>query len=256
MSVSLARRALRPVLCAIALIAWSDFAAGAEIKMLASNAVKESYTRLLPEFEKSSGDHVAVVWGGTADIMKAVRAGEVQDIVITTKDSIDALTKEGKLAQGSRVDLAKSIIGVASRPGAPKPNLTSGETLKQSLLASKKIILSGGPSGVYLADLFKKMGIADQIKSKTVTLAPGASPGEAVARGDGDIGFTQVSELLAVKGIDYLGPIPADVQQVVTFSAGLNPKAPQPEAAKALLKFLTSPAATPTLKKTGLEPSS
>jgi len=248
-------RLLRLLVCATALVAWAGSAAAAEIKMLASNAVKESYTRLVPEFEKSSGHHVTVVWGGTADIMKSVRAGEVQDIVITTRDSIDALTKEGKLAQGSRVDLAKSMIGVASRPGAPKPDLTSGETLKQSLLASKKIILSGGPSGVYLADLFQKMGIAGQIKAKTITLAPGASPGEAVARGEGDIGFTQVSELLAVKGIDYLGPIPADVQQVVTFSAGLNKAAPQPDAAKALLRFLTSPAAAPTLKKTGLEPS-
>jgi molybdate transport system substrate-binding protein len=248
-------RILKPLLYLIALAAWAGAADAAEIKMLASNAVKESYTRLVPEFEKSSGHHVAIVWGGTADIMKAVRSGAVQDIVITTRDSIDALTKEGKLAQGSRVDLAKSIIGVASRPGAPKPNLTSGETLKQSLLASKKIVLSGGPSGVYLAEQFRKMGIADQIKDKTITLAPGASAGEAVARGEGDIGFTQVSELLAVKGIEYLGPIPADIQQVVTFSAGLNKVAPQPDAAKALLKFLTSPAAVPTLRKTGLEPS-
>src|SRR5215472_6451811 len=219
-------RVLRPLLCLIALSAWSYVAAAAEIKVLASNAVKEAYTRLVPEFEKSSGHHVTIVWGGTADIMKAVRAGEVQDIVITTSDSIDALAKDGKLAQGSRVNLAKSIIGVASRPGAPKPNLTSGETLKQSLLASKKIVLSGGPSGVYLANVFKKMGIADQIKDKTITLAPGASAGEAVARGEGDIGFTQVSELLAVKGIDYLRPVPADIQQVVTFSAGLNGRAP------------------------------
>jgi molybdate transport system substrate-binding protein len=143
MFVSWARFVWRPILCAIALSAWAGSAAAADIKMLASNAVKESYTRLVPEFEKSSGHHVTVIWGGTADIMKSVRAGEVQDIVITTRDSIEALTKEGKLAQGSRVDLAKSVIGVASRPGAPKPNLTSGETLKQSLLASKKIILSG-----------------------------------------------------------------------------------------------------------------
>jgi molybdate transport system substrate-binding protein len=252
---ALTDRIVRMLLCLIVLTAWSGVAAAAEIKMLASNAVKEAYTRLVPEFEKSSGHHVAIVWGGTADIMKAVRAGEVQDIVITTRDSIDTLAKEDKLAQASRVDLAKSIIGVASRPGAPKPNLTSGETLKQSLLAYKKIVLSGGPSGVYLAGVFKKMGIADQIKDKTVTLAPGASAGEAVARGEGDIGFTQVSELLAVKGIDYLGPVPADVQQVTTFSAGLNKNAPQPEAAKALLKFLTSPAAATILKKTGLEPS-
>jgi molybdate transport system substrate-binding protein len=126
--------------------------------------------------------------------------------------------------------------------------------LKKSLLAAKSIILSGGPSGIYLTDLFQKMGIAEQIKAKTTRLAPGASPGEAVAHGQGDIGFTQVSELLAVKGIVYLGPLPADVQQVTVFSAGIKRRAPQPDAAKALLRFLTSPEAAPTLRETGLQP--
>lgn len=239
-------------LCAALLV--SGAAGAAEIKVIASNAVKESYVKLIPVFEKKSGHHVTVDWGGTADIVKRTAGGEVADIVITTSAYIDALTKQGKLAPGSRVDLAKSTIGVALRPGAPKPDLTNGETLKKSLLAAKSIILSGGPSGVYLAELFQKMGIAEQIKSKTTRLGPGESPGEAVARGQGDIGFTQVSELLAVKGIVYLGPVPADVQQVTVFSAGIGRNAPQPDAAKALVRFLTSPEAAPTLKETGLQP--
>src|SRR5882672_504491 len=191
------RHILRTLAICAALLA-SSAAGAAEIKVIASNAVKEAYTKLVPVFEKKSGHHVTVDWGGTADIVKRVSSGEVADIVITTSAYIDDLTKQGKLAPGSRVDLAKSIIGVALRPGAPKPDLSSGEGLKKSLLAAKGIVISGGPSGVYLNEWFRKMGIADQIKSKTIQLAPGGSPGEAVARGEGDLGFTQVSELLAV----------------------------------------------------------
>lgn len=247
------RRVVRAFALCAALFA-SGAAGAAEIKVIASNAVKEAYTRLVPVFEKKTGHHVTIDWGGTADIVKRTSGGEVADIVITTSAYIDDLTKQGKLAPGSRVDLAKSTIGVALRPGAPKPDLTNGEGLKKSLLAAKSIILSGGPSGVYLAELFQKMGIAEQIKAKTTRLAAGESPGEAVAHGQGDIGFTQVSELLAVKGIVYLGPVPADVQQVTVFSAGIMRRAPQPEAAKALLRFLTSAEAAPTLKETGLQP--
>jgi molybdate transport system substrate-binding protein len=253
MIVSWPRQIVRTLaLCAV--LFASSAAGAAEIKMIASNAVKEAYSKLVPVFEKKTGHHVTTDWGGTDDIVKRTAGGEVADIVITTAAYIDDLTKQGKLVPGSHVDLAKSTIGVALRPGAPKPDLSSGEGLKKSLLAAKSIILSGGPSGVYLADLFQKMGIAEQIKAKTTRLPPGASPGEAVAHGQGDIGFTQVSELLAVKGIDYLGPVPADVQQVTVFSAGIPHNAPQPDAAKALARFLTSPEAAPILRETGLQP--
>jgi len=186
--------------------------------------------------------------------VRRIGGGEVADVVIAPSFTIDNLIRDGKLAQGSRVDVAHSIIGVALRPGAPKPDLSSGEGLKKSLLAAKSIIISGGPSGTYLTALFQNMGIADAIKAKTRRLGPGESPGVAVARGEGDIGFTQVSELLAVKGIDYLGPIPADVQQVTIFSAGIHKAAPQAESARALVKFVTAPRTVPVLKKTGLEP--
>jgi molybdate transport system substrate-binding protein len=230
----------------------SATASAVDIKMVASNAVKEPYHELIPQYEKATGNKVHVDFVGTGDIVQRIgKNGEVADIVVGASFTIDDLIKQGRLAPG-RVDLAKSIIGVALRPGAPKPDLSSGESLKRYLLSGKKIIISGGPSGIYLKDLFQKMGIAGQIKM--TQLAPGASASEAVAHGQGDIGFTQVSEILAVKGAEFLGPVPADIQQVTTFSAGVHKNAPQPEAAKALLKYLTAPSTVPVLKKTGLEP--
>jgi molybdate transport system substrate-binding protein len=255
MIASSIRRGVRLLaVSAAVIIAATAGAAAVEIKMIASNAVKEPYLQLVPQFEKASGHRVAISWAGTDDIARRIREGEVADIVIAPSFTIDNLIKENRLAAGSRVDVAKSIIGVALHPGAPKPDLSSGEGLKQSLLAAKSIIISGGPSGTYLTALFQKWGIADRIKGKSIRLAPGASPGEAVARGDGDIGFTQVSELLAVKGIEYLGPLPADIQSVTTFSSGFHKAAPQLDAAKALLQFLTAPPSVPVLRKTGLEP--
>jgi len=227
-------------------------ASAVEIKMVASNAVKEPYHELLPAYEKATGNKVRVDFVGTGDIVQRIgKNGEVADVVVGASFTIDDLIKQGRLAPG-RVDLAKSIIGVALRPGAAKPDLSSGESLKRYMLSGKKVIISGGPSGIYLKDLFQKMGIANQIKM--TQLAPGASASEAVAHGEGDIGFTQVSEILAVKGVEFLGPVPADIQQVTTFSAAVHKNAPQAEAAKALLKYLTAPAALPVLKKKGLEP--
>jgi molybdate transport system substrate-binding protein len=229
-------------------------ASAVQIKMVASNAVKEPYLELIPQYEKATGNKVQVDFVGTGDIVQRIgRNGEVADVVVGASFTIEDLIKQGRLAPG-RVDLAKSVIGVALRPGAPKPDLTSGETLKRYLVSGKKVIISGGPSGIYLKDLFQKMGIAEQIKGKITQLAPGASASEAVAHGEGEIGFTQVSEILAVKGVEYLGPLPPDIQQVTTFSAGVHKNAPQAEAAKALLKYLTAPAAVPVLKKRGLEP--
>src|SRR5262249_3327695 len=248
------REAIRFFGLVFALVAFGRGAEAAEIKMIASNAVKETYLQLIPQFEKASGHSVKVDWVGTDDVVRRIGGGEVADVVIAPSFTVDALIKDGLLAPGSRVDVAKSIIGVAVRPGTPRPDLSSGEGLKKALLSAKSILNSGRPSGTYMAGWFEKAGIADAIKAKTKRLGPGQSAGEAVARGEGDIGFTQVSELLAVKGIDYRGPLPKDVQQVTTFSSGLHRSAPQAEAARALIRFVTAPVAVPVLKKTGLEP--
>jgi len=242
------------VAAAVALAGLSRAADAAEIKMLASNAVKEAYLHLVPQFETATGHTVKIDWLGTNDIIRRIGAGEVTDIAIAPSYVVDDLIKEEKLAAGSRVDVARSMIGVAIRPGAPKPDLTSGETLKQSLLASKSIVISSGPSGVYLTRKFQEMGIADELKGRLKQLPPGGSSGQALARGEGDLGFTQVSEFLAIKGIEYVGPLPADIQQETIFSAGLHRNAPQAEAAKALLRFLAGASAAPVLKSAGLQP--
>jgi molybdate transport system substrate-binding protein len=229
-------------------------AAAAEIKVIASAAIKEAYSELAPQFEKASEHKVATTWAGTADMMKRLGGGEVFDLVIMAAPSLEDLTKQGKIVPGSRVDVVKSGVGVAVRSGLPKPDISSGEAVKRAMLAAKSIAYSTGPSGVYIAGLFQRMGIADEIKSK-VKIAPSGMPvGDIIARGEADIGFQQVSELLPVAGIDYIGPLPPDIQQITVFSAGIHTGATQAEAAKSLVKFLTSPQAVPTIKKTGLEP--
>jgi molybdate transport system substrate-binding protein len=226
----------------------------AEVKVMAVNAVKEAYVELISGFEKSSGHKVITVWGGSENIAKRVSDGEVVDVVFSTAPNIDKLILAGKLVAGSRADFAKSSVGVAVRSGLPKPDISSGEAVKRTVLSAKSVAYSSGASGFYLAELFKKMGIADQIKDKVKQPASGAQIGELVARGEADLGFQQVSELLHVKGIDYLGPLPADIQNITVFSAGLHAAAPAPDTAKALVKFLTAPEASPMIKKMGMEP--
>jgi molybdate transport system substrate-binding protein len=220
--------------------------------VIASNAVREPYRELVPVFEKATGHRVTIDWGGTVDIVRRVGAGEVADIVIIPAGRIDDFVKQGLLV--GRIDLARSGVGVAVRAGAPRPDVSSAAALRNTLLAARSIVLSSGPSSVYLPTLFQKMGIAEQIKSKIIQIGPGLPVGEAVARGEGEIGFTQISELMSVKGADYLGPLPADVQFITVFSAGLHAAAPAPDAARALIKFLTTPDAAPVLKRHGMEP--
>ncbi len=231
---------------------WAPAAGAAGIKMIASNAVREPYGELLPVFEKSTGHKVTVDWGGTVDVVKRVERGEIADLVIIPAARIDALIAKGRLE--SRTDLVRSGVGIATRAGVPRPDVSSVEALRSTLLAAKSIVLSSGPSSLYLPTLFQKMGIADAVKLKIIQIAPGLGVGDTLARGEGEIGFTQMSELMSVKGIQYLGPLPAEVQFVTVFSAGLHASAPAPDAARALLKFLTGPDATPVLKSHGMEP--
>ena len=166
---------------------------------------------------------------------------------------MDAFAKDGKIVAGSKVDLVKSSVGVAVKAGAPKPDLSSGDAVKKALLAAKSVGYSQGPSGVYMQSLFEKMGIADEIKAKAKVTPPGVPVATLVRSGEAEIGFQQVSELIHEVGIDYLGPIPADIQNITVFSSGVHAQSKEPTAAKALQKFLTAPAAAPVIKKHGLE---
>lgn len=226
----------------------------AEVTVMAANAVKGPLLELVSAFERSSGHKIALNWGGTEGIAKKVNDGAMVDVVIIAAANIDKLSSDGKLVAGSRADFAKIGIGIAVRAGLPRPDISSSEAVKRAVLAARSVAYSSGPSGFYIADLFKKMGIADQIRDKVRQPASGAQVAELVARGEADLGFQQVSELVGVKGIDYLGPLPADIQNVTTYSAGLHTTSLAPEAAKALVKFLTAPEAGPIIKKSGMEP--
>ena len=225
----------------------------AEIKVMASAAFREAYLELVPEFERTTGHKVVTIWVPSVQMMSRLKGGETVDLMIMSAAALDELVKLGLVAPGNRFDLAKSGVGVAVRAGAPKPDISSGEALKRAVLAAKSIVYSTGPSGIYLAGLFQRMGITDALKPK-IRQVQGEPAGAVVARGEAEIGFQQVSELLPVAGIDLVGPLPADVQQITTFSAGLHVGAKEPDAARALVKFLTAPAAAPVIRKKGMEP--
>jgi molybdate transport system substrate-binding protein len=231
----------------------AGMAQAAEITVMSSAATKAAYLELVPEFERASGHKVTTIFPPSVQMITRLKEGEVVDLVIMAGNSIDELARAGKIVAGSRVDLARSGIGIAVRAGAPKPDIGSTEALKQALLSAGSIAYSSGPSGVYLADLFRRMGIDDALKTR-IRQVQGEPVGAVVARGDADIGFQQVSELLPIAGIDFLGTLPADIQHVTVFSAGLHVDARQPDAAKALVTFLTSPAAAAVIKRSGMDP--
>jgi molybdate transport system substrate-binding protein len=232
----------------------SAAAAATEIKVLASPAVKEAYLELVPAFEHSTENKVTTTWAGTVDILKRIKAGEIFDVVIVAEKALDELTKDGKIVPGSRVDLAKSGIGMAVRSGAPKPDISSADALKRVLLSAKTVGYSTGPSGVYLGGLFERMGVTEDLKAKAKIAKPGESVGEMVASGEAEIGFQQISELLPVKGIDLVGPLPSGTQQITVFSSGIHVGATETAPAKAFVNFFKSPSAADIIKKKGMEP--
>jgi molybdate transport system substrate-binding protein len=247
-------RPLRLIAFCAVLCVFNGVANAAEIKLIASNAVKEAYSQLLPAYEKASGNKVTVSWSGTADIIKRINGGEVADAVIITDAGIDGLIQTGKLVSAGRINVAKSAAGVAVRAGAPKPDISSTEALKKTVLAAKGIVLTPGPSNPFLHQLFDKIGIGAEAKAKEVRTAPGQQLTDPIVAGKADLVFSQISELIAVKGIAYAGPLPKGSEIVLTYSVAYHAAAPNPEAAKVLIKFLTSPDAIKVLKENGLEP--
>jgi molybdate transport system substrate-binding protein len=223
----------------------------AEIKVMASAAIHDAYVELLPAFERATENKVTTAWVPTAEMMTRLKGGEIVDLVIMAVNGMDELNDLGKVGNGTAV--ARSGIGVAVQAGAPAPDISSVEAFKRTLLAAKSIAMSTGPSGVYLAGLFRRLDIADAIKDK-LKQTQGVPIGEVVARGDAEIGFQQVSELLPIKGITYIGPLPAFIQHITVFTAAVHSGATATDGAKALIKFLTTPQAGEAFKKTGMEP--
>jgi molybdate transport system substrate-binding protein len=229
-------------------------ARAAEIKVIGSPGLRQPYTELLPGFEKSTAHKVTTIWGGVNEVADKVAAGETADIVLLPVKQIDDLIRQGKLDRANTVVVAKSGVGVAVRSGTPKIDIRSSDSIKKALLAGKRIAYSTGPSGVHMAAVIKQWGLSDQLKSKIVVTPPNTQVAEVLAKGGADIGFQQVSELLHAPGIDYLGQLPPDIDEITAFAAALHTRAQNPDAGKALIKYLSAPAAAPIIRKSGMEP--
>ena len=227
----------------------------AEIKVISAGAVRSIVSELAPAFEKESGHKVTLSFG-TVGVVRQKLAAEPADLVIMSDSAIDEAIRQGSVAAGSRADIARTGMGVAVREGAPKPDISTSEALKQALLAARSIVYvdpaQGGTSGIHFAGVLQRMGIADAVKPKT-TLVPGGYPAELVAKGEVELVAHQISEILPVKGVTLVGPLPKDVQKITTYSAGLPTKAETVEAARAFIAFLTSPAAKPKFAAAGLD---
>ena len=249
----------------VAAVLMVGAASAADVRVMISAGFYGVYSELGPAFERASGHRLVTTRGPSmGDSPEAIPTrltrGEAADVVILDGGAAEELGKRGLVRADSKVELARSLIGTVVRAGAAKPDISTVETLRSTLLAAKSIAYSDSGSGTYLSTtLFPKLGIADEVagKSRKVRGPPSGEPVAAVvARGEAEIGFQQVSELIHVPGITFVGAIPAEVQPVTSFAAALTGTVQQPQAASALIRFLASPEAAPAITKAGLKPPS
>jgi molybdate transport system substrate-binding protein len=242
-------------LIAAALLLSAAPAISADIKVLTAGAMKSVVLALQPGFESASG-HTLVIDNDTAGgLLKRIEAGEAFDMAIITPAAIDTLIEKGKVAPGSRIAVAKVGVGVAVKEGAPKPDLSSVDAFKRALLSAATVAYidpaSGGSSGIYVAGLLKKLGIADEIKPKE-RLQAGGYVAEKVAKGEAEIAIHQISEILPVKGVTLAGPLPDEIQNYTVYAAGLSTTARDAKAAQAWIDYLKGPATSAVIEARGM----
>jgi molybdate transport system substrate-binding protein len=229
-------------------------ARASDIKVLASNGVKSAVVELVPKFEKDTGDRLVFTWDASNILVKQIEGGENFDVVIVTPALIKNLIKQGKVVDGSATNLARVGLGVAVKKGAPKPDISTVEAFKRTLLNAKAIAYTtAGQSGLHFMSVAEKLGIAEQVKAKGKTILGGAAA-EFVAKGEADIAIQLIPELASVPGVEVAGPFPADLQNYIVLTSGVGTKAKDKAAAQALIKFLTTPAAISIFKAKGMEP--
>jgi len=225
------------------------------IRGISSMATRQVLGDLVSAYRQRSSAAVAIESVGGVDAAKRVMAEEVFDVVVLASDAMHKLLAAGKLVPGSLVDLVHSGVAVAVKAGAAQPDIGSEDAVRQAVLAARTISYSTGPSGVALAALFERWGIADALRDRIVQAPPGVPVGTLVARGEVALGFQQLSELLHVQGITLLGPLPAAIQITTTFTAGVGANAAQPEAARALIAFMASSEAADAKRRQGMDPA-
>jgi molybdate transport system substrate-binding protein len=227
----------------------------AEINVIATTAMREVMEELVPMFERASGHKVAVTFLSGAVLPGKVKEGVQADLVVTTPATIDDLVQAGRVVAGSRVDFVRSGAGVAVRAGAPKPDIGTPDALKRALLAAKSVGYSQGPSGVHFMSTMARLGIADEIKAKGVVPPLGTRVGTLIAKGEAEIGVQQITELLQIPGIDFVGPLPRELQANIVYATATPTSAKEKAAAAEFIRFLSSEPALPVIKKVGLDPA-
>jgi molybdate transport system substrate-binding protein len=224
------------------------------LTIISSMATRQVLTDLVAQYTQASGQGVTLESVGGVDAAKRVQAGEPFDVVMLASNAIDQLMAAGKLVAGSRVDLVRSGVSVAVREGTSRPDVSSETALRQAVLDAQSLSYSTGPSGVALQKMFERWGIAEQIQDRIVQAPPGVPVGSLVADGTVELGFQQLSELLHLPGITVVGPLPPEVQIITTFSAGISTTCERPDAARAMLAYMASPAADEAKHRQGMEP--
>jgi molybdate transport system substrate-binding protein len=240
-------------------IVMSQLAKAADINTISGGAFKQVLTALVAQYEKESGNKVNVTYQTVGQHLKLIASGqETFDVAVLTPEAIDGLIKEGKVVAGSRADLAKTGVGVAVKAGAPLPDISTVEAFRRALLAAKSVAYidpaAGGSSGIYVAKLLERLGIAKEVNAKAV-LVHGGEVATHIADGEAEIGIHQISEILPVKGATLVGPLPAEIQNFTVYSAGLGAAAKDHAAAAGLVRFLSGPHALPIIKAKGMEPA-
>lgn len=239
-------------------VVFPSCAFGSDIRVFCTQGLTGVMTKLGPQFERESGNKLIVTYGPTGGLVGRVNRGEDFDVVIVSNTALAELAKQGKVIDQSRTDIARAGIGVAIRRGAARPDISSVEAFKETLLNAKSIAYTnpadGGLSGVYTAEVIKKLGIAEEVAPKTKLARGGTSSGVLVASGEAEMAIQMTSDLIPVPGVEVVGPLPAAIQNYSVLSAGVRAGAVDPIAAKRLIVFLTSAAVTPVLRETGLEP--
>ena len=253
-------QAKRLVLAAAGLVSCmlaTTSGSAAEIKILTSVALTSAFNEIAANFEQATGNKFNIGYSLIADIRKRMLDGETADVIILSRSVMDELDKQEKFASGSITNIAGTPVALAVRAGAPKPDISTVDALKRTLLAAKSIAYAdpakGGAAGVYFAHVVERLGIADQLKSKTI-LMPGAQAPEVVAKGEAELGVAQTSEIVPVAGAQVLGPLPGEFASTTLFTAGIGATTKVPEAAKSLIQFLTGPVAVPVFSAKGFQP--
>jgi molybdate transport system substrate-binding protein len=252
----------KPLLATAILLAAIAFAAGrataAEIKVLTAGAFKQIVVALAPEFEKQTGHKLTIENDTVGALVKKIDGGEAFDVTFLSPGAIDGLIKDGKVASGSRVNIARVGVGVMVKDGAPKPDISTVEAFRQAVLAAKSVAYidpaSGGSSGIYVVKLLDQLGIAGEVKPKA-KLKQGGHVADLIVSGEAELGIHQISEIVPVKGVTLVGPLPKEIQNYTTYAAGVSSAARDKDAAAALVKFLSGPRTGEILKSKGMEPA-